>query len=159
MRLFSVLIACIFLTLPSVLNSTVTRTAVSIPAETHKEFTSLKVRDVEKLVGRKLTTKEKISFLILKHHAKKKAKGSNKGGTALAFGISGAVLLILGLFVPYVILGALAAAIVAVVLGSVAKKRDPSDSKARAAALLGWITLGAIGLLFIIAVIAVSTWY
>lgn len=157
MRLFSVLIACVFLTLPSILHSTVS-TTVTIPAETHKEFTSLKVRDLEKFIGRKLTTKERISFLVLKHNATKKAKGSNKGSTALAFGISGAALLILGLFVPYVILGALAAAIVAVVLGSVAKKQDPSDSKARAAALLGWITLGAIALLVIVAAIAVATW-
>jgi len=62
-------------------------------------------------------------------------------------------LLLLGLFFPYVILGALVAAILAIILGSNAKRLDSSDSKARAAVLLGWITLGAIALLLIIATI------
>jgi len=113
---------------------------------------------VEKLIGRKLNIKERISFLILKHNATKKAKGSNKGSTALAFGISGVALLILGLFLYPLILGALVAAIVAVVLGSAAKKQNPSDKKAYTAVLLGWITLGGIALLAILAVIAVATW-
>jgi hypothetical protein len=68
-------------------------------------------------------------------------------------------MLILGLFIPYVILGALVAAILAIVLGSVARNQDPSNKKAYAAVLLGWITLGAIGLLLILILIALSAWY
>ena len=88
-------------------------------------------------------------------------KESKQGQTALTFGIAGAVMLILGLFIPYVIIGALIAGILAVVLGSVAKKQNPSDKKAYAATLLGWITLGAIALILILAIIIVSArgWY
>ena len=115
---------------------------------------SLKIKEIQKIIGRKLTFKEKISFLVLKHTTKKEAQ-TKKGNTALIFGIVGVGLLLIGLFVPFVILGAIAGAIVAIVLGSGAKKQDPSDQKARAAVLLGWITLGATALLLIIATIVV----
>jgi hypothetical protein len=67
-------------------------------------------------------------------------------------------MLVLGLFIPYLIIGALVAGIIAVVLGSVAKRQNPSDKKAYAATLLGWITLGAIALFLILAIIIVSSW-
>src|SRR5258705_5571 len=61
----------------------------------------------------------------------------------------------------YEILGALVAAIFAIVMGSMASKQDRSDKKAHAAKLLGWITLGLIALLLILAAIIVATfsWY
>jgi hypothetical protein len=162
MRIVSAFIICGFLALPSALCSA----AIAAPldptvhpsAELYQKFTSLKIKDVQKLIGRKLTIKEKIAFLIVKHSAKKRVKGNTQGQTALTFGIAAAVMLILGLFIPYIIIGALIAGILAVVLGSVAKKQDPSDKKAYAGALLGWITLGAIALIIILAIVIVSSW-
>ena len=124
-----------------------------------KKISSLKLKEVEKLVGRKLTLKEKIALLIIKKKLKhQKDASSSEGKTAFSFGIAGLAFLILGLFVPYVILGALVAAIVAIVMGSSAAKKDPNDRKAHSAKLLGWITLGLIALLLIIVAIALSAW-
>jgi hypothetical protein len=138
-------------TLPSPSNTTIK------PSEdVFKKLTSLKTKEVQKLIGRKLTFKEKISLLVLKHTFKKEAQ-TKKGNTALVFGIVGLALLLIGLFVPFVILGAIVAAIIAVVLGSNAKKQDSSGSKARTAVLLGWITLGATALLLILATIVIAS--
>jgi hypothetical protein len=161
MRILSIFIISSFMVLPSVLHSAVmppTDSKIHPTATVYQKIASLNIKDVQKLIGRKLTLKEKVSFLILKHTLKKTAKESKQGKTALGFGIAGAVMLVLGLFIPYVIIGALIAAILAVVLGSVAKKQDPSDKKAYAATLLGWITLGAIALIIILAIAIVSTW-
>jgi len=123
-------------------------------------LTSLKIKEVQKLAGRRLTFKEKVSLFILKHPSSRKAE-SKQGSTAFVFGIAGLALFFIGLFVPYVMLGAILFAILAIVLGSVAKNQDSSDKKARAAVLLGWITLGATALLLIIAAIAFASgaWY
>ena len=158
MRVLSVFIICAFVALPSTLFSatltSTSNTTINPSEDVFKKLTSLKTKEVQKLIGRKLTLKEKISFLILKHTTGRKAQ-SKKGNTALIFGIVGVGLFLIGLFVPFVILGAIAGAIVAIVLGSGAKNQDPSDQKARAAVLLGWITLGATALLLIIAAIVV----
>ena len=109
--------------------------------------------------GRKLSLKEKITVIILRtklKHAQKENK--QPGNLALIFGISAAATFLLGLLVPPVLLVSIAAAIVAVVLGSNAKKKNPSDGKARAAVLLGWITLGLLALLALIAAITVAEW-
>jgi hypothetical protein len=161
MRVLFIFIIFGFTVLPSTLYSaTITQPAdptINPPKIAYEKLASLKIKDVQKIIGRKLTFKEKISFLVLKHTSKKEAQ-SKKGNTALIFGIVAVGLLLIGLFVPFVILGAIAGAIVAIVLGSSAKKQDPSDGKAQAAVLLGWITLGATALLLIIAAIVVASW-
>ncbi len=125
----------------------------------YKKIANLKIKDLQKIVGRKLTIKEKIGFLILKHKIKRQLKNSErKGEVALIFGIAGLGLFIIGLFVPVLLIGSLIAAVVAVVSGSVAKKQDPSNRKAHAGKLLGWITLGLLALLLILAAIVVSSW-
>ena len=112
------------------------------------------------MIGRKLTLKEKIAFLILKKKLKKQAdETSSSGEAAFIIGILGLVLLIAGLFVPYIILGSLVAGIIAIVMGSMAKRKDPSDTKARAALLMGWITLGLIAFLLLLAAIVVASWW
>lgn len=131
-----------------------------IPTEiTNKKITSLRVKDIQRLAGRKLTLKEKISFFLLKQKLNhKKNDASKQGQTAFTLGLIALGLLVLGLFIPYVIIGALAASILAIVTGSMAKKDDPSDKKAHAGKLLGWITLGLIAFVFILAVIIVASW-
>lgn len=125
----------------------------------YKKIASLRLGDVQKLLGRKLSFKERISFLILKHQLRhEEVKKKKKGKTSLIFGIAGLTLLILGLFAPIVLIGSLIAAIVAIALGSTAKKEDPTDKNANTGKLLGWINLGLIGLLAILVVIAFATW-
>ena len=123
-----------------------------------KKIASLHIKDLQKLAGRKFSLKEKISFLILKKSLKHKTGDSqSKGQTALIFGIGALVLLIIGLFVPFVILGALVSSILAIVVGTAALKKDRSDTNALVGKLLGWITLGLIALLLILAVIIISS--
>lgn len=144
---------------------------------------SYTVKDLQKLAGRKLSVKEKVSFWLFKRQLKKhggeavvkiladkqlkyqqkqnkKGKagepGSN-GQTAFIFGLLGALLLVAAFFVPYVIFGSLVSAILAIAIGSVAAKRNPDDAKARTGKLLGWLTLGLFVIILIIAVIALST--
>ena len=124
-----------------------------------KRISSVRVKDLEKIAGRKFTLKEKIAFLILKKKLKhQEDTSSREGRTAFAFGLAAAAFLILGLLVPYVILGSLIASIVAIVMGSSALKKNPNDRKAHSARLLGWITLGLFGLLLILVAIALSAW-
>ncbi len=126
--------------------------------EMYRKIGTMKIKDFQKLAGRKLTLKEKITFLILKHKINHPPKAtSSKGQTALVFGIVGLALLIAGYFLPFVILGSLIAAIIAIVTGSSAKRQDPSDNKAYTGKLLGWITLGLIGLFSILAVALIAS--
>ena len=116
----------------------------------------MKVRDVEKLMGKKMRLRDKIAFGVWKHKMKKNEAGSSKGKTSLTFGILGLILFVAGLFIPYVILAALAASIIAIVMGSDAIRQNPDDRKASTGKLLGWITLGLICLLLILALIYVA---
>src|SRR5262245_56808026 len=120
MKILSIFIICGFMALPSTLFSATiiqpANTTVYPPGALEK-LTSLKIKEVQKLIGRKLTFKEKVSLLILKHTSKKKAQ-SSKGSTALGFGITGLALLLLGLFIPFIAWLALPAAILAIVLGN-----------------------------------------
>ncbi len=164
MRISSIFIICVFVALPSTLfsatSTTPANTTIYPSEEVLQKLTSLKTKEVQKLIGRKLTFKEKVSFLVLKHTSKGKAQGS-KGSTALGFGIAAVALILLGLFVPYIILLAIPAAILAIVFGNKAKKQDPTDKKAQAGVTLGWIAVGAIALIIVAAVIVASSgvWY
>src|SRR5213083_2990014 len=98
MRALSIFIICGFMALPSTLLSTTSpksiNTTIYPPEEAYKKLTSLKMKEVQKLIGRKLTFKEKISLLVLKHVSNKREQ-SKKGSTALGFGIAALALLLL----------------------------------------------------------------
>ncbi|HRO71474.1 MAG TPA: hypothetical protein PK951_13885 [Chitinophagaceae bacterium] len=127
------------------------------PGELMQMLASLKIKDIQKYTGKKLTLKQKISFILVKHKLKRKISNEkDPGQLPLIFGITGAALFIAGLFLPYVIVGALAAAIVAVVTGSSVKRKDPNNRKAHAGKLLGWITLALIALTAILVAIVLS---
>ncbi len=132
-----------------------------IPADVfYKKVSSMKVKDFQKMVGRKLTLKEKVSFLIVKNKIKNRAKTSeDPGQSAFVMGLVALGLLVIGLFVPYVILGSLVAAVLAIVMGSMAMKKDGDSRKAKGGKLLGWITLSLIAFLFILAAIVISSWW
>jgi hypothetical protein len=122
-----------------------------------KKISSLKIKDLQRLTGRKFSLKEKIGFLLLKKRLKQKLhKASGEGKTAFILGITGLALLVVGIFVPVVLLGSLVTSIIAIVMGTNA---DPSDSYGRSGKLLGWITLGLLGILLILALIAWVTFW
>lgn len=106
-----------------------------------------------------MTLKEKMVFWLLKNKLKKESgEKSKKGMTAFVFGIAGIAFLLAGIFLPYFLIAAFIAGLVAVVMGSVARKKNSDDGKAIAGRLLGWITLAGIGVLLILAAIVVIAW-
>lgn len=127
------------------------------------DILKLKVRDIERITGKKLKLKEKIAFKFLQWKIKKGLRiareepKKNKGKTALIFGIIG----LAGLITPIPIVGglmALVGIILALVLGYQAKKENPDDKNAKTAIVLGWIGIGLIVLAVAIAVAILSTW-
>ncbi len=148
-----------------------------------EKIATYKLKDLQKLAGRKFTFKEKVSFWLLKGQLKnsgangfskslagqllkksvlkkpkpaKRQEGGSLGQTAFIFGLVAAGLLVAGLFLPYVIIASLVSALLAIVLGTLGTKRDPSDAKAKVGKLLGWITLGLIVILFILVIVAIA---
>lgn len=119
------------------------------------DFRKLSVKEYEKHTGKKLSLNEKIAFKIVQHRLErgkplfKKPVSSNTGTMAMILGIIGLVLL----FVPYAVIASIPLSILAIVLGNQAKKADPSDKKARAGVILGWVTLGLFVLFLTIALV------
>lgn len=125
-------------------------TSKIIPVEDfYKKIVTLKTKDIQKLIGRKLTLKEIFSFFILKQ--KLRHSSDTKGRTALIYAYIGIASLLAGFFIPFGIIASFLCAVLAIISGSIARKKDPSDKKAGTAKLLGWLTLGLIALLFAIA--------
>ncbi len=124
----------------------------------HKKILSLKIKDIQKSIGRKLTIKEKLSFIILKQKLRHKPKDSvNAGDIALILGIAGLVFLLLAFLLPYFLGVSIASAIVAIITGHRTRKKDPANKNAKIGKLLGWITLGLITAFFIILIIAFAS--
>ena len=130
--------------------------SVPLPLE---KIASMKMKEAEKILGRKLSLKEKISFKIAQFKLKKELKTKEKGKPSkgqTAFVLS---LIALGLlFVPYLGLASIPLAIVAIVQGAKAKKEDPNDKKAQTAIILGIVTLGLFVLAIIAVVIILASW-
>jgi len=142
-------------TLPATLTSSVSTVQKDpVPIE---RLAKMKIKEAEKLLGRKFTLKEKIAFKIaqlkLKKGLKANAEGkSSKGQTAFILSLIGLCLLI----VPYAGIASLPLAIIGLVMGSQAKKENPDDSKAKTAIILSLVTLGLIVLavLLVVAILA-----
>jgi len=123
-----------------------------------EKIASLKIKEIERIAGRKLNLKEKIAFKIYQFKLKKQLKLNNdvekspKGQTAFILGLIGICLLV----IPYVTIAALPLSILAIVIGSKAKKENPKDKKAKTGIILGIITLGlfVVAFLFVLAVLA-----
>jgi hypothetical protein len=125
------------------------------------KISALKIKQVEKLLGRKLKLKEKIAFKVYQWKAKKgllnkKTDKPQKGKTAMILGIIGLGLI----FIPYVSLAAIPCAVLAIVFGNQARKENPEDGKAKAGVILGWVTIGIfiIVLAIVIAILSTFTW-
>lgn len=159
-----ILFSLIFITLSSFINIStivpverkVSTTSQSIGKNdlTLEKLSKMKVKEFQKLTGKKLTLKEKIAFKIVQGKIKKQLKAkegetSDKGKTAMILGIIGLALL----FIPYGIIASIPLAILAIVNGSQARKKDPNNGKALTGIILGWVTLGLLVLFLIIALI------
>ena len=123
----------------------------------YKKLMTLKVRDIQRITGKKMTLKQKIAFGIFKHSLKKKAGPKSSGGqVSMILGIFGIALLAGGLFVGALLILSGLAAIAAIVVGATAKKKNPEDRHAFAGQLLGWMTLGLIVALLLLVVLLFS---
>ena len=116
-RIIWAIIFCSFLlaSLPAGSNMVpnTTNTIISF-SDMYRKITSLPTKDIQKLIGRKLTLKERISLFILKQKLKHKPKESlNEGDIALVFGIAGLIFLLLAFLLPYFLAASIASAIVA----------------------------------------------
>lgn len=137
--------------------------SIQIDPTAMEKLAKMKIKEAEKLLGRKFTFREKIAFkltqLKLKKEAKAKAAGkSSKGQTAFILSLIGLCILI----VPYASIASLPLAIIGLVMGSSAKRENPDDNKARTAVILSLITLGLIALavLLVVAILASGDfWY
>lgn len=129
------------------------------PAESFPDITTLKIKQIEKLLNRKLKLKEKLAIKFYQWKIKKNIQlvkvrdYKDKGKTALTFGIIGLVSLLLFPVGFFGLLPAFVFGLAAIMLGKKAKKEKPDDKKAKTAVILGWITLGIItaAAIFIIA--------
>ena len=122
---------------------------------------SMKTKEAQKILGRKMTLKEKIAFKITQYKIKKALKNKEKGKASkgqTAFILS--LISLCVLFIPYLSIAAIPLAIVGIVMGAQAKKENPNDKKANTAIILGIITLGLVvlAIIFIIAILASFSW-
>ena len=149
----------LFTSLPAGSNMVPDSTHTVIPfADKYKKIASLSVKDIQKLIGRKLTLKEKISFSILKQKLRHKPKDSmNAGDISLILGIASLAFIALYFFLPFSLILAIASGIVAIITGHRARKKDPANKNAKIGKLLGWITVGLITAFFIAIIIAFAS--
>ena len=126
-----------------------------------QDLAAMKIRDVEKITGKKLSLKEKLAFKIFQWKLKKELiyegkDKTDKGKTAMILGIIG----ISSLWIPYLGIASIPCTILALVFGYQAKKINPDDSKAKTAIVLGWVTIGLYVLIIalVIAILAAWSW-
>lgn len=113
--------AILILTVPCLSFSTTSR---EMPNSAQMIVPTFRIKDIEKTLGKKLSLKERLAIFIARPRLKRAARESKQSGNvALIFGISGAAALVIGIFVGPILIVALVAAIVAIILGSNAKKK------------------------------------
>ena len=138
-----------------------TRSSLSNSVNSLQFFSTLSMKEVQQLAGRKLKLKEKIAVKIYQWKIKKgierqkTGEKKDKGQTAMILGIIG----LASLFIPYA--GAvisLVCTVLALVLGYQAKKEHPGNKKAKTAIILGWIAVGLYVLAVAIVIAVLSSW-
>jgi hypothetical protein len=136
--------------IPSLQTNTGFSEQITIPAISLSVISNMKVKEVEKTIGRKLKLKEKIAFKIAQWKLKTVLKAGkqqdykDKGRTAKLFGFISVASILL---IPVAFLGilpCLAFGIAAIAVGKKAKKENPNDKNAKLGILLGWIGVGII---------------
>jgi hypothetical protein len=119
---------------------------------------SMKAKEIEMLLGKKLTLKEKIALKLAQLKIKKQVKAiekgkPSKGQNAMVLGILSLVVLL----IPFGILASIVLAIMAITIGSKAKKENSHDGKAQAGIIMGIVTLALIVLAIAIVVAILSS--
>ena len=169
MRKLILILSIIFFSLPgiaaiapgnSIATITIENKITENPIPSFLNISSLKIKQVEKLLGKKLTLKEKIAFKVFQWKLKSKKtpqsdEPSKKGKTAMILGI----IAIGSLFLPYIAIAAIPCAILAIVFGTQAKRENPHDGKAKTGIVLGIITLGLIVLLILLVLAFLSAFH
>jgi hypothetical protein len=147
-------------TIPSAVSTIQT---VKDPVTPLQFFSTLTLKEVQQLAGRKLTLKEKIAVKVFQWKIKKgfnplkKTETKDKGKTAMIFGIIGLASLLIP--IPFIgFLGSIVFTILALTMGYKAKKENPEDTRAKTAIILGWVTVGLFVLALILAVVILTTW-
>lgn len=119
----------------------------------HKTVKPKKLNFFQKLVLRLAIKKYK------KAHHVDNSNADNLATTSLASGAAALAFLVLGLFVPYIIIASIPAAIIAMITGGAAlRKGTKKTGTARTGKAFGLGALIAFGVLIILAAIIVSTW-
>jgi hypothetical protein len=124
----------------------------------------LKIKDLAKTTGKRLSLKQKIELKILKFTVGKKLfrhglqkRETDKGQLALILSIIG----LASLIIPYVALISLPCAIAALIIGYSARRQYPNNKKAKTAIILGWTTIAifVFVLILVIAILTTFAWY
>ena len=101
-----------------------------------------------------------VKFFIKKNNPADGTKADKQASTSLLLGIGACAFILLGLFVPYVILASIPTGIAAMITGGSAVRNKTSlVGKARTGKALGLGALITFGVLLILAAIVVSSWY
>lgn len=144
---FSLFLSCLLLTFSSsgVSGYSVNKELPSGQTVAFSKFVNLKMKDAEKLAGKRFTLKERIVFKLLQAKLKKQAiklssaekyKSSNGAKAAFVLGILSLATLIF----PF---ASIPLAIAAIIVGQRAyKKSNFEDKKARAGVTMGILALG-----------------
>ena len=130
------------------------------------DISNLKIKQIEKLLGRRLKLKEKIAVKLYQWKLKREARYTksndykDKGKTAMIFGIIGLASLLLAPISFFGVLPSIAFGLAALLLGKKVKKENSADKKAKTAIILGWITLGVLTAvaIFIVIFLASINW-
>ena len=115
----------------------------------------MKIKNVESALGKKLTLKEKIAFKIAQFKLKKELKPAerSKGQTALTLSI----IALCSLIVPAGFLVSIPLAIIAMAMGTKARRENKNDRKAKTAIILSTITLALIVAVILLVAILLSS--
>ena len=101
-----------------------------------------------------------VKLLIKKKRLAEGTKADRLASTSLLLGIGACAFILLGLFIPYIILASIPTGIAAMITGSSAiRKKTSLEGKARTGKGLGLGALIAFGLILILAAILVSSLY
>lgn len=141
-----------------------------------RQVQSLTIKDLQRLAGRKLSFKEKITWQLLKWRISHPGTGNlikklkskpasaqqpagsspdeksmKKGQASFVFGLAGLGLLALVFVIPFMIFPSIISALLAIILGHGATKGNRENKKGQTGKILGYVTISLIAILLAIA--------
>ncbi len=119
-----------------------------------------RARDIRKITGKRLSLKERISLWFLRkqlrksHEREGKPETRDNSRTAVTLGW----LALISLLIPFAGIATIPLAIIAISIGSRAKRRDPNDRMARRAITLGIISLVLFAVFLGLTIAFIAAW-